>query len=309
MSQGPAAGSGFYGDRIANAFHLGEAPTLQARALHGAPLAITQLRCDRDGLGVTSPIVVEEAFVVALQLKPYHGRLWVAGRRISTEPIRAGGISVYDISQNTIADLQTSFNCLQFYLPQSVLDKAARDAGLRAGGGLQSPASGSARDPVVHALGLSLLPSLENTAAADPLFVDHVLWALTAHLCRFHGTFSSQPQGRRPRLAPWQEKLAKEAIAARLDGALTLAELAGLCQLSVSHFTRAFGNTVGTPPYRWLLDRRLERAMALLSIEGLSLIEISLACGFANQSHFTRTFTRYIGTSPGEWRRQQASNS
>ena len=87
------------------------------------------------------------------------------------------------------------------------------------------------------------------------------------------------------------------------------ASLAGFCQLSVSHFTRAFGNTVGTPPYRWLLDRRLERAMALLSGAGLSLVEISLACGFANQSHFTRTFTRHIGVSPGEWRRQQARNA
>ncbi|MCW6508785.1 helix-turn-helix transcriptional regulator [Lichenifustis flavocetrariae] len=306
MGGGLKAELGSYGDRIAEAFHLDAAPTLRARTLHGAPIAVTELRCDRDGLGVTSPLVPEEAFVVALQLQPYHGRLWVAGRRISTEPMQAGAIGVHDISQSTIADLQTSFHCLQFYLPQTALDKVARDAGHRAGGGLNSSRSGGITDPVLHTLGLSLLPSLEEPATADPLFVDHVSWALTAHVCRFYGGLPVHPNRRTPCLAPWQEKLVKEVMAARLDGALTLTELAALCQLSVSHFTRAFGNTVGTPPYRWLLDRRLERAMALLSGAGLSLIEISLACGFANQSHFTRTFTRYIGVSPGEWRRQQA---
>ena len=35
----------------------------------------------------------------------------------------------------------------------------------------------------------------------------------------------------------------------------------------------------------------------------LSLAEVALACGFADQSHFTRVFTRTVGTSPGAWRR------
>jgi AraC family transcriptional regulator len=35
----------------------------------------------------------------------------------------------------------------------------------------------------------------------------------------------------------------------------------------------------------------------------MSLTEIALACGFADQSHFTKAFTRRIGISPGAWRR------
>jgi AraC family transcriptional regulator len=35
----------------------------------------------------------------------------------------------------------------------------------------------------------------------------------------------------------------------------------------------------------------------------LSLLDVALACGFADQSHLTRVFTRMVGVSPGAWRR------
>lgn len=304
MGEQAASETGFYGQRIADAFHIDAPPTLRMRALKKAPIAVTELRCDRHGLGMTSPIMLEDAFAVAVQLQPYCGRLWVAGRPVSTEPMQAGSVSIYDISKSTIADLQTSFRCLQFYLPTLALEAVARDAGARSIGGLRAPAGGSIVDPIVHSLGQSLLPSLAAPDTADPLFVDHVSWALTLHMCRFYADMRFGLDGKRASLALRQQRLVKEAMAERLDGAITLAELAQLCGLSISHFARAFSNTVGTPPYRWLLQRRLDRAMELLQGPA-SLADIALACGFADQSHFTKTFTRHIGVSPGEWRRQR----
>jgi AraC family transcriptional regulator len=35
----------------------------------------------------------------------------------------------------------------------------------------------------------------------------------------------------------------------------------------------------------------------------LSLRDVALACGFADQSHLTQVFTRFVGASPGAWRR------
>src|SRR3978361_1524738 len=131
--------SGFYGRRISEAFHIDAPPTLLTRALRKAPVAVTELRCAHDGLGITSPIIPEEAFAVALQLQPYAGRLWVAGRRAPMEPMIAGSVSVSDLEKSTIADLQTSFRCLQFYLPQMTIDMVARDVGARPAGGLRAP--------------------------------------------------------------------------------------------------------------------------------------------------------------------------
>ena len=90
---------------------------------------------------------------------------------------------------------------------------------------------------------------------------------------------------------------------ANLDGKLPLSQLAEKCGLSTRHFARAFRQSTGVPPHRWLLSRRVDRAKDLLRDPALSLAEVALACGFADQSHFTRMFTTLVGLSPGLWRR------
>ena len=42
----------------------------------------------------------------------------------------------------------------------------------------------------------------------------------------------------------------------------------------------------------------------LYALRDLSLAEIALSAGFANQSHFTRVFSAVVGVSPGAWRRE-----
>jgi transcriptional regulator GlxA family with amidase domain len=89
----------------------------------------------------------------------------------------------------------------------------------------------------------------------------------------------------------------------RLDQSFPVSAVADACGLSVNHFSRAFRRSLGKPPHRWLLDRRIDRARELLRATAMSLADIALACGFAEQSHFTRVFTRTVGMPPGAWRR------
>jgi AraC-like DNA-binding protein len=106
-------------------------------------------------------------------------------------------------------------------------------------------------------------------------------------------------------LAPWQLRRAKELMSANLDEQFPLSRLAEECGLSVRHFARAFRHSTGVPPHRWLMTHRLNRAKEQLRDPALSLTEIALACGFADQSHFTRMFTTRLGMSPGAWRRMR----
>jgi len=110
-------------------------------------------------------------------------------------------------------------------------------------------------------------------------------------------------------LAPWQARRAQELMNANLDGKLPLRQLAEQCGLSTRHFARAFRQSTGVPPHRWLLGRRVERAKDLMRDPALSLAEVALACGFADQSHFTRMFTTVVGVSPGVWRRTRSRQS
>jgi AraC-like DNA-binding protein len=60
---------------------------------------------------------------------------------------------------------------------------------------------------------------------------------------------------------------------------------------------------MGVAPHNWLLMRRVEVAKEKLRNTDLSLSDVALACGFADQSHLTRVFTGAVGVSPGAWRR------
>ncbi|MCP3724277.1 AraC family transcriptional regulator [Paraburkholderia sp. CNPSo 3272] len=91
------------------------------------------------------------------------------------------------------------------------------------------------------------------------------------------------------RLAPWQERRAKELLLAHLEGQISLADVARACGLSRGYFLKAFHQTTGLPPYRWLVSQRIERAKEYLRDAQTPFSAISQACGFADQSHFTRT--------------------
>jgi AraC-like DNA-binding protein len=85
----------------------------------------------------------------------------------------------------------------------------------------------------------------------------------------------------------------------------TLAELAGIGRYQL---LRQFRQAFGMPPHAWLIQRRAERARALVR-SGTSLSVAAVDAGFADQSHMTRVFVRQFGFTPGAWQRaaRQAS--
>lgn len=83
---------------------------------------------------------------------------------------------------------------------------------------------------------------------------------------------------------------------------LTLSELADLTGLSVPHFCRAFKQTMGCPPYAFVIGQRIERAKEYLHRSAMSVTEIALACGFSSSSHFANAFRREVGMSPLAYR-------
>jgi len=105
-------------------------------------------------------------------------------------------------------------------------------------------------------------------------------------------------------LAQWQLRRVAEYMIQRVDDAVPLKELAAQAGLSPSQFRRAFKASMGIPPHRWQTQLRVLQAQELLRESDLSLAEISLATGFAEQSHFSRVFKGLVGVSPGAWQRE-----
>jgi AraC family transcriptional regulator len=108
-------------------------------------------------------------------------------------------------------------------------------------------------------------------------------------------------------LATWQARRALAHIEANLASKMEIGDLANVVALSSSHFSRAFKRTLGFPPMKYVVVRRVERAKELISSTGEPLAEVALACGFADQAHLNRRFRDIVGTTPGRWRRSNAA--
>ena len=148
-----------------------------------------------------------------------------------------------------------------------------------------------------------MLPALSHPDRANQLFVEHVLLGLGIHVAQTYGGMRPLSLPVRGGLATWQVRRAKEILSTNLDGRVPLKEVARECGLSVSYFSCAFRRSMGAAPHKWLLTLRVEAAKGKLRDSRLSLRDVALACGFADQSHLTQVFTRIVGLSPGVWRR------
>lgn len=75
--------------------------------------------------------------------------------------------------------------------------------------------------------------------------------------------------------------------------------LARVSGVSEAHFARSFKEAFGVPPHRYLLTRRIEKAMTMLRDTEVSITEIAFQTGWGSLGTFGRTFRDVTGESPG----------
>ena len=85
---------------------------------------------------------------------------------------------------------------------------------------------------------------------------------------------------------------------------LSVEELADVCKLNRSYFSKLFRDSMGCPPQEFLIRLRLAKAADLMKGTGNSIGAIAARCGYPNQLHFSRAFRKRYGLSPREWRVQ-----
>jgi AraC family transcriptional regulator len=151
-------------------------------------------------------------------------------------------------------------------------------------------------------MALAIYGELRSPARAVSLFDDVAGQSLALQILRRH--CSKRPVERsNGALTPRQLRRVTDRMLAELDRDLRLADLAREAGVSRSHFSRAFREATGRPPYRWLTERRMERARHLLSSTSLTVAEVGAEVGYPNASHFSETFRRHVGTAPRTYRR------
>ncbi|WP_201276873.1 AraC family transcriptional regulator [Microbulbifer sp. ALW1] len=84
---------------------------------------------------------------------------------------------------------------------------------------------------------------------------------------------------------------------------LTLDQAADLCGISRSHFSRLFHATLNLRYQDFLLKRKLQHAVQLLSTSNLRIADIAFQCEFSDSAHFCSKFKRVFGVTPQAFRK------
>ena len=289
---------------------LDDIQSLSSVSFARGDLSIGRYRRDRPGLGVSTPNPISPMVMAVVILRPRPAHVgWHDDRLVEVPALGAGALNCLDLREAWAMDLSEPFDSFHAFIPLTAFDEVTSEMKRSRIERLHCPIGVEHTDETMLNLARALNPVLARPEHATALFTDHVFLAMLTHLAGMYGGVDQRgipayaaPKGRM--LTPLQEHRVTSRLLDDLAGDTSLSELASLCGLSRSYFVRAFKQITGMPPHRWLLMHRVKHAKDLLRGTKLTIADIAVACGFADQSHLTRVFSKAFGISPGAWRRQ-----
>lgn len=255
---------------------------------------------DADALGQVETGPAERGTLIGVSTRAGHRRRIFHGRHATTHDFAAGWSYIRNFRDDYKADMYGAFDFLLLEIAPDYLNGVVTEAGgpavdgLRAGAGLDDAL-------LAHLVG-ALQPTLERPEEASALFVDQLGIAISLHLAARYGQAPPR-ELQSGGLTSRQQRVACEMLLESSATPPSIAEVAAACGLSRSYFIRAFRQSLGDTPHRWVMRQRVAQAQHLMRKGSLPLGDIAALCGFADQSHLTRKFTEFVGLAPGKWRR------
>lgn len=156
-------------------------------------------------------------------------------------------------------------------------------------------------DPRLRAIAWYMHQSASGGASFGPTFEAFLAEALLARLQERDGIHAA-PQGGAGKMTSSTQRILREYIEHALGSAISVEEMATLVGYGTVNFMRDFRASFGTPPHRYLLSRRIERARGLVQWPGASLTDIALSVGFSSLAHFSAAFHKSTGQTPSHYR-------
>ncbi|WP_019502060.1 helix-turn-helix domain-containing protein [Pseudanabaena sp. PCC 6802] len=158
------------------------------------------------------------------------------------------------------------------------------------------------RDPQIEAIAMMLLSELQQENPGSRLYIESLANVLAVHLIRQYTAVKPHIPLYEGGLPQRELMQVLDYIHAHLDRDIKLSDLAALLEMSQFHFSRSFKQAIGTTPYQYLLQQRIERAKQLLKQSDRSIVDIALSCGFNSHSHLSQQFRQVTGMTPKTYR-------
>ncbi len=163
-------------------------------------------------------------------------------------------------------------------------------------------------DATLSETALKLKRLIERAGANSSSYLEALGIVLAHELIRLNAGAPGIEVPVRGGLAAWQQRVITSYIEEHFAEQVSITTLARQVSLSPYHFCRAFRRSFGTPPHRYHISHRIQRAKTLLVESASSVTEIGLAIGFGETSSFTAAFRKATGQTPTAYRRSLASS-
>ncbi|WP_437354145.1 helix-turn-helix domain-containing protein [Neorhizobium petrolearium] len=144
---------------------------------------------------------------------------------------------------------------------------------------------------------------LNNPDYSNELYLDSLITVLGIHVLRNYSSVRKPVKRGKAGLTPVAASRIRDYIHEHFLDKLTTAELAKICGLSPGHFTQAFIRTFGLPPYRYVLERRLDFAEKLLTTTDMPMTDVAFLSGFSSQSHLSNLMRTSRNKTPSQLRK------
>lgn len=162
------------------------------------------------------------------------------------------------------------------------------------------------RNPYIERIFGRLLAATQERGAKGRLYPDSLLVVLTAALIGEYSTFPARaptPKAfKTGGLAPWRLRRVIDYMVDMVGADISLADLTALTGLSRAQFFRAFKQSTGFSPHRYLVRLRLDRAQIMLDGTELSVGQIADAVGYSEGARFSALFRARFGVNPRLYR-------
>jgi AraC family transcriptional regulator len=182
-------------------------------------------------------------------------------------------------------------------LPSVLVQRAAAELG-RSEQGLDARCL--FRDPSIEHIAWAL--DAGRSSGGGALYAESLGLALAYHLLSAYSSSTGGVTRDRRVFSLGERRRITEHVEAHLHQRLGLDALADTLGMSTSHFKVLFRRSLGLPVHEYVIQRRVERAKALLLEDELPAAEVALAAGFAHQSHMARCMRRVLGVTPSALR-------
>lgn len=94
-------------------------------------------------------------------------------------------------------------------------------------------------------------------------------------------------------------------IDANLRQDLRLDQVAERADVGIRHMSRIFKMMTGLPPHKYIVRKRLDKAIEMIRGGGIDLSEIAAAVGFSSHAHMTAAFRQITNRVPSQFRNTQ----